>query len=256
MIDLPKKMVMSEKNSGVIDEKSREIIIGNKRHRYRPNQVLEAGDRISIDGENYTVTYYNPTLFYRTIKRVAQIISPQDAVYMISVSGIRTGSNVLEIGVGSGNFSAYILWAVFPEGHLTMLDTSDSNIKSAISNLSMFYDTSGIKHFVGTMDDIHIDDKYDAVFADIPNPWEYMNSISGVMKAGSYALFYLPNFDQVEKTVLAFESSGLVHIESTELIKRGLIVRKDATRPQNDIIGHTAFITLAMKGSMMNEKSL
>ncbi len=256
MAALPKKMAISEKNSGVIDEKSREIIIGNKRHRYRPNQVLEAGDRISIDGENYTVTYYNPTLFYRTIKRVTQIITPKDAVYMISVSGITRGSNVLEIGVGSGNFSAYILWAVFPEGQLTMLDTSDSNIKSAISNLSMFYDISGIKHFVGTMEEAQLDDKYDAVFADIPNPWEYMSSISSVMKAGSYALFYLPNFDQVEKTVLSFESSGLMHIESTELLKRGLIVRKDATRPQNDIIGHTAFITLAMKGSMMNEKSL
>ncbi|MGC8608520.1 MAG: tRNA (adenine-N1)-methyltransferase [Thermoplasmata archaeon] len=251
-----KKIALSDKRSGIIDEAKREINIDGKIYRYRPNDVIEAGDTLSINGETFVISNYNPTIFYRTIKRVAQIISPQDASYMLLRSGIGRGSSVLEIGVGSGNFSAYILWAIMPSGHLTMQDISDKNIKSAISNLSLFYDTDGITSVTGSMNENAPNEMYDAVFADIPDPWEYMGSISKVMKPGSYGIFYLPNYDQVEKTVLSFKENGIDHIESTEIIKRDLIVRKDATRPQSDMIGHTGFIIISMKRSTMDGKIL
>lgn len=61
--------------------------------------------------------------------------------------------------------------------------------------------------------------------------------------------FYCPTYNQVEHTVDDLEKNGFRFLESHEIIDRKLMVRSNATRPDNDLIGHTAFISFAIRTS-------
>ena len=71
------------------------------------------------------------------------------------------------------------------------------------------------------------------------------------LKPGSFLITYSPNFNQAEKNVIMMKNFKFYVLETVELIKRNIIVRENATRPDNNIIDHTAFITVAIMESMI-----
>ncbi|BAB60126.1 protein-L-isoaspartate methyltransferase [Thermoplasma volcanium GSS1] len=218
----------------------------NKKIFIPPNFVASPGDLISVDGQPFIVAKFMPFNYGRLIKRRTQIISPADAAYIIMRTGLGIGMKAMEIGVGSGNLSAYILWAIGKEGHLTLVDREMESIQFSLNNLSKFYDLENVDYVIGDPSSLKVNNDYDALFVDIPNPWNYLENLKMVLKPGSMAEFYLPNFDQVEKTVLGLEEHGFVHLETAEIQRRRLIVRKDATRPASDDLTHSAYMVFSI----------
>jgi len=84
---------------------------------------------------------------------------------------------------------------------------------------------------------------FDAAILDLPDPWQSANNQKKYIKPGGRIVTYLPNYDQVEKAVSAYENNGFMHIETFEIIKREIIVREGATRPSSTGIMHTAFLS-------------
>ncbi len=81
----------------------------------------------------------------------------------------------------------------------------------------------------------------------MPEPWECVDNLKNNLKFGGYFITYSPTFNQAEKNVLSLNKNNFTVLETVELIKRNILVRENATRPDNNIIGHTAFITIAVK---------
>lgn len=206
-------------------------------------RIYEPHDTLSIKGERYTVVRYSPSLLHHVARRGAQIINPKDAAYMISRSGISQGAKVLESGIGSGILTAHILWAIGRGGILHSVDRDRSAVETATRNLERFVDLSNWTASVGDIAEYRPHFSFDAAFLDLPEPWKASDTISGCVRNGGVLVTYLPTFDQVEKTMLEYTSSGFDHEESCEITLRTLIVRKNATRPDNAAIGHTAFIS-------------
>ncbi|RLG80968.1 MAG: protein methyltransferase [Thermoprotei archaeon] len=189
-----------------------------------------------------------PIDYQHGIDRVTQIVYPKDAAFMIYLAGITPGSHVLEAGVGSGFLTISLATFIGSTGKVYGFDINQHHLEVARRNL----EKAGLldRVYLG-LRDIRKGVKLvglDAVFYDLPDPWNALKTAYNVLKNGSPILVYVPTVNQVERTVLAMrELGGFVDIHVYELLLREYEVGKDATRPRTAMIGHTGYIVFARK---------
>ncbi len=212
-------------------------------------KIIEPGDIIKLKGMEFIVLEPQPAYFSHVNLRKTQSIADKDISYMIFKTGIKPGMNILEIGIGIGTMSYALLNILNNNGSLTSIDVNPENIDISEKNVEEVIDTQNWRIINGDIKKI-AGEIFDAIVVDIPDPWNYMDSIASSLKPGGRVSFYLPNFNQLEKTVLSMEKNSIYHEESVELIKRNIIVRENATRPDNRMIGHTAYISIGIKKSI------
>jgi tRNA (adenine57-N1/adenine58-N1)-methyltransferase len=246
-----KKLIIlkNEEKTFTYSEKERKIGTGNSAVTVPPNLIVSPGDVISTKSGVYTALHFQPPEFGNVCRRNAQIIQPHDASYMIFRSGVRTGSVVLEAGAGSGSLSSFILWSIGSSGKLVTVDNNENNLAATKENLSNFYDLSNWFPLLGDVRTEKIEGRFDAIFLDIPDPWNAVSNVIENLKPGGFVTTYSPNFNQMEKTVIEMKKLGMLVMENTELIRRNMLVREGSTRPDHISLWHTAFITFAVKRS-------
>jgi len=184
----------------------------------------------------------------RGFSRATQVIYPKDAGYMIYMSGVSSGSRVLEAGVGSGFLTATIANIVKPHGKVYAYEIRKEFIELALRNLKML----NLNEFVEIKQrDVKegIDEKdLDAAFIDIPDPWEALNNLYQALKPSAPILFFFPTINQVEKLYEAIkEHKGFSDLRCVEILLREYRVTKGMTRPSTRMIGHTGYIVFARK---------
>lgn len=228
-------MILIGKNheSYYMDEKSNTIFFGKKKYQITKNIILRPGDLLKIFGDEYLVVKENPYNIKDTMKRGAQIIQPETASLMVSLSGIGYGSRVLESGTGSGLLTSFILNAIEINENYIGIEINIQNILTTKDNVfrvtgkdpnilnENFFEVKSFKT------------KFDAVFLDLSEPWKNIEFLRTNTVNGGSVITYLPTFDQVEKTVSEMADFGFKHMESFWISKTGLIVRTGSTRPEN-----------------------
>ncbi len=240
-------VIIGKEDSGTHDQDAGVLVIGKNSYKLKPGQVLETGDMFFLGNSRFVSVPFRPQFAPMVAERGPQVILPHDASVMISLSGITRGSRVIESGIGSGMLSAFILWEIGSEGLLKSIDISSENIEVARNNLRRFGLESTHECIIGDIRSFDDNGKYDAIFLDIPDPWDAVQSCSRLLKKGGTLVSYSPNFNQVEKTVTSMEENNIFHHTTLELTRRNLIVRKDATRPDSKGIGHTGFISVGYR---------
>ncbi|MCL4342801.1 MAG: methyltransferase domain-containing protein [Candidatus Thermoplasmatota archaeon] len=239
-------LIKSAKRAALYDTSNSVVKFQDRSVSLAGNKVYTPGDQIMVDGERFDVLIPNAANIPELFRRNTQVIHPSDYAYMIFRSGITMNSRVLESGVGAGSLSAAILW-VLSGGELVSVDNNPESLKNARDNVSPFFQERKWTLVEGDVRALNVPGQFDAVFLDIPDPWNALGNLSGYMKRGSTIITYSPNFNQVEDTVSVMEESGYLHLETCELIKRNILVRKGHTRPDNRMVGHTGFITVAIR---------
>ncbi len=237
------KTIIFPEGVALLNEIKKEVTFRNRMYKLPENFSPGLGDIIKIDGLSGIVAEYNPAVYASLSDKVTQTIKPHDFAYMIQISGIHNGSIVLESGVGSGQLTAALLWAVGPSGSVVSVDISERNLQKATENLSARHDIKNWRPVLGDIGKFSSDILFDSVFLDIPDPWNYSDRVKKILKTGHHLITYSPNFNQTEKTVVSYQKSGFVHIETCEILKRNLLVRNGMTRPSSEMLGHTAFIS-------------
>lgn len=243
------KILKGIEHTGILDESTNEIMIRNKKFNIPPNIILSTGDSLLINGSTYDVIDYNPSWFSEVAKRGAQIIQSKDAAHIISRTGVSGGSRVLEAGIGSGALSSALLWTVGKDGSVISVETEREAIGRAKANVSGFQNTDNWEIINGDVKSVSLPGNLDCVILDMPDPWNAIDNVLSFIRVGGYLVTYSPTFNQTEKNVEKMVSSQMAVIETSEIIKRNILVRPDATRPDHQMIAHTAFITIAVKRS-------
>ena len=249
---MPLFLIRSERNAGVLDTDSGSVTIRGKVSRVDPHLVVQEGDFLMIKGEKFLVKGFSPFDFPLVSRRGAQIIQPWDSAVLTSYCAIFPGSTVLESGVGSGSLSYVILRHLGGHGKLVSVDIDATAISLASENLKSLLtpeEFSAWGPVTGDVNEIALKQLFSAVILDVPEPWAALPTVKASMKPGAVLAFYCPTFDQVEKTFIELEKNDLLFLESMEIINRRLLVRTNATRPDNDMIGHTAFLSFAVRKS-------
>jgi tRNA (adenine57-N1/adenine58-N1)-methyltransferase len=241
------KIVHCPDRTGTLDEVNFTLSIRGKTYSIPHNLILEAGDKIRVEGDICEILNFNPSLFPPIADRRAQLVQPHDASYIISRCGIGPGSSVIESGVGSGALSAHILWAVGPTGKLVSIDHDAERIEAARSSLSRFFNLKNWASLPGKIEnDMDLRD-FDVCVLDIPEPWGALGTVRKYVRKGGMVAAYCPNFNQSEKTVTEATKSGFSVLETVEIQLRRIIVREGSTRPDSNGLLHTGFMTFMWK---------
>ncbi|WP_298275818.1 methyltransferase domain-containing protein [Ferroplasma sp.] len=242
-------ILKSDTLTGILDDKNLIAYFGNEQIRLPRNACIEPGDSVKIKNREFIAVNPDPVFFSEISGRNTQVILPFDASYIIYAAGISPGKMVLEAGVGTGSLSYGILKAVGVEGGLTSMDISENNIALSREKIAGLIPVDNWDTHTGDIRTSALDRKFDVAILDIPDPWNAVENVRKYMKPGSFLVTYSPNFNQAEKNVVAMKNYRFYVLETVELIKRNIIVRENATRPDNNIIDHTAFITFAIRKS-------
>ena len=180
--------------------------------------------------------------------RKTQIIYPEDAGMIILYSGIEPGSKVIEAGCGSGALTCILGNYVRPHGHIYSYDIREKSIKRAKKNIerAKLNDIVSIKFGNIINDDLNCTN-VDSVVLDIAEPWNAIKKVKSYLKQSGTIVSFSPTIEQVKKTTFALREYRFIEIVTYELIKRKIQVKKNATRPEVRMIGHTGYLTFGRK---------
>ena len=181
--------------------------------------------------------------------RESGIIYPKDAAFLMIRCNIGPGSNVLEIGTGSGSLTMALASAVRPSGKVYTFDRRMDLPKNAVKNINR----AGLSDYVsfhqrGTQEPLPIQG-FDAAILDIPTPWEEIDLVKEALKGGGSIVALNPTFNQIEKSAEAMRRAGFIRVEAVELLERPILAREGKTRPVQRMVSHTEFMVFGIKVS-------
>lgn len=206
---------------------------------------LDWGSRVRLS-TGVTAYVVKPTLtdlMMKFFKRTTQVIYPKDIAYMLLESGVKSGSRVAEAGVGTGFLTAVLAWFVGPDGRVYGYEVDEEYIKVALNNLRN----------VGLVDQVIIKNKditqgieekdLDALFLDMPNPWDVFPHLSNSLKPSAPIIMFVPTVNQVVKTLERVrEFKQLINVKVYEILLREYQANPEALRPKSVGVAHTGYV--------------
>lgn len=182
------------------------------------------------------------------LARKAQIVLPKDAARILFECDVRAGARVVEAGIGSAALTSALAWAVAPTGRVHTYELRQDFADWGRRNL----EESGLGAYVDiTVGDVSQGVKerdVDAFILDMPTPWEAVAVAREALRGDGHFCAYTPLISQVEKTQDALRKAGFFDVRTIEVIERPWVVADYGSRPQHEILAHTAFLTFARKG--------
>lgn len=215
------------------------------------------------------VLHPTPELWSRTLLHRTQILYTPDISLIILQLDIKPGSFVIEAGTGSGSLSHALIRTVKPNGHLFTFDFHSSRVNI----VSKEFDEHCVSPFVTVQHrdvcqdgfGVNMEYKADAVFLDLPKPWEVVPLAVIVFKSkGGRFVSFSPCIEQTQKTVAALMKCGFRDIKTMECLQKELTVQERLMpvldvktldkKDQNSFLtakasykvpGHTGYLTAA-----------
>jgi tRNA (adenine57-N1/adenine58-N1)-methyltransferase catalytic subunit len=210
---------------------------------------LEYGSSI-ITSKQKKVYLIEPTIYDFVMKsdRKTQIVYPKDLGYIAIRTGLRSGSNVLEIGTGSASLTSFFASLVEPSGHVYTYDVNEEFMEIARKNLKksgMEKNVSMFKHDI-MKQGLDLSD-IDIAIIDLGDPWNVLQTVHDCLKGSGCVAIICPTMNQLEKTSKHMNEIGFTDIESSELMIRNIEAREGKTRPSMRMIGHTTYLLFGRK---------
>jgi tRNA (adenine57-N1/adenine58-N1)-methyltransferase len=85
----------------------------------------------------------------------------------------------------------------------------------------------------------------DALFLDLPNPYDYLPQVRQALKPGGFFGCILPTANQIEKLLVALYREFFSFVEVCEILLRYYQAEPDKFRPTDRMIAHTGFLIFA-----------
>jgi len=197
----------------------------------------------------YTFWVLKPTTYDLIMHsaRRTQIMYPKDIGFIILKLALSSGSQVLEVGTGSGAMTVAAAMAVKPTGHVHTYEARDEFAEIAERNLKRSLLTDYVTiHRVDAGRGIE-GSSYDAAIMDVGDPWPIIPAVHKGLSGGSPIVSFSPTINQVERTAEAFATGAFANIQTFECFIREIRAEKGKTRPATIMVGHTGYMTFAQK---------
>lgn len=195
--------------------------------------------------------YYliRPTLaeYVRRLKRQTQIVFPKDAGFILQHLNIFPGCTVVECGSGSGSLCCTFAHFVGDGGKVCTYDRREEFSELARKNAQKWGVDHRIEFNVRPLSEGFKERDADAVFLDVPTPWEYIGQAYEALASGNRLGILVPTANQVSDTIRALVEYGFVDIQVVELMLRYYKTEPNRIRPEDMMIGHTGYLIFAVK---------
>ena len=211
---------------------------------------LEFGSQITTPKDRGFVYLLQPTpeLWTMSLPHRTQIVYTPDSSYILQRLDVRVGSKVIEAGTGSGSFTHAFARTVNSEGKLFSFEFHESRYEQARDEFLMhgLVNTTITHRDVCTngfdIENISLD--ADAIFLDLPSPWEAIPHLKSVIATDRRVgiCCFSPCFEQVVKTVESLQKEGWSGIELTETQGRLYESHKAMKREVDDAVKRLKFV--------------
>ncbi|XP_025052979.1 tRNA (adenine(58)-N(1))-methyltransferase catalytic subunit TRMT61A isoform X2 [Alligator sinensis] len=194
---------------------------------------VEYGDTIQ-EGDTAIVFLGHESMFPVKVQHGSKTQTKTQILYSTDISLItmmlelKPGSIVCESGTGSGSLSHAIIRTVAPTGHLYTVEFHQQRAEKAVEE----FREHKVEHLVTVKNQdvckngFGVSNVADAVFLDIPSPWEAIGHAKSALKVeGGRFCSFSPCIEQVQRTCLALEEHGFTEINTLEILLRVYNVR-------------------------------
>jgi tRNA (adenine57-N1/adenine58-N1)-methyltransferase len=159
--------------------------------------------------------------------------------------GVSAGSTVVEAGTGSGALTIVFALAVGLGGHVYSYEVRPDVLNLAEKNLAALDLTQRVtlklRDVASGFDEVHAE----ALFLDLPNPWDYVEQARVALAGGGCFGCILPTTNQVVRLLSALEASGFGMIQVDELLLRSYKAVAARLRPMDRMVAHTGYLVFA-----------
>ena len=240
----------------IVDKKNRKYVIHDTEFHTEKGVISQediinakVGDVLETHmGKKYTVIEPNINDYIDLMKRNCSILLPQDLGLITGFTGIGYGSKIVESGTGAGSSLLFFANIVGPDGHVSSYEIREDFVKIIKENIS----GTDFKNITLYNQDItegfkEEDNSIDLVFLDLPKPGEVIEDAYRILKTGGFIAVYTPYVEQFQIVNKVLGKSGFKNIKIREGNVRELEIKKNKTRPNSRMAGHTGYITFARK---------
>ncbi len=181
----------------------------------------------------------------RDLKRSTQIVYPKDAGYILMKMRIMPGCRVVEAGTGSGGLTLVLAQAVGPTGHVYSYEARAEMQELARVNLVQLGLAGFVDFKLRDIADGFDEHGADALFLDLPNPWDYLMQVHKALAGGGFLGCILPTANQVSRFIGGLEEADFGMIEVEELLLRPYKAVPARLRPMDRMVAHTGYLIFA-----------
>ena len=199
-----------------------------------------------------------PTIagFTRRIKRNTQIVFPKDSGFILQHMNIFPGCTVVECGTGSGSLCCTFAHFVGDTGKVCTYDRREEFSALAKKNAEKWGVAHRIEFNVRELKDGFKERNADAVFLDVPTPWEFIDKAYEALAPGNHLGILIPTANQLSATIEKLNEFGFMDINAVEIMLRYYKTDPKRIRPEDVMIGHTGYLVFAVKTLPLPERDI
>ncbi len=179
------------------------------------------------------------------IKRQTQILYPKEVGYILVRLGVGAGTRIIEAGSGSGGLTVALSHAVGEKGHVYTYERRPEFAKLVRQNLTRCGLGENVEQFEGDVADGFQQNDVDALFLDVRDPWNHVQTVANAVRPGAPVCFLVPVVNQISKLLEALEVAPFDDIEVVEILVRRWKPVPDRLRPEDRMVAHTGFLIFA-----------
>ena len=179
------------------------------------------------------------------LPRSTQIMYPKDVGFVLMTMGIGPGQHILEAGTGSGGLTSVFAYYVGDSGRIFSYERNEQHQARAKKNLEMLGLTDRVMFHTADITDGFVETDVDALFLDVPNPYDFISHVKDTLKSGGFFGSILPTTNQVSRLVIALRMHGFQYIQVVETFFRYYKPEPERLRPVDRMVAHTGFLIFA-----------
>ncbi len=204
---------------------------------------------LSHQGRSFYLLQPSLAELIQEIRRNTQIIYPKDIGYILVAMSIGPGKKVIEAGTGSGAFTTALAWMVGEKGCVYSYETRQEMQNLAIKNLNRLDLEENVEFRLQDIGEGFCEEFVDAVFLDLPNPYDYLEHVRSALKPGGHFGAIVPTVNQLERLLPALHNHQFSFIDITEILLRHYKPLYQRLRPTDRMVAHTGYLVFARSTS-------
>jgi len=176
------------------------------------------------------------------IKRNTQIMYPKDVGYLLLAMDVTSGKKVLEAGSGSGALTTALAAMVGPTGQVYSYDNREALQNLARKNIAKVGLSDRVTFKIGDVGNGFEERNLDAIFLDLPNPYDYLPQVREALKSGGFFGSILPTTNQVSRLINSLHREKFSFTDVCEIMLRYYKSSAERLRPTDRMVAHTGYL--------------